>query len=172
MPIFERHILSIFTSNVQNATTAFVGSIKRKSPTPGSGTDAPKSSQSIYAGMNEKLRRMASSFVRRLTRALACAHCACIAATERREAHAPNSRLLDFPVLALLCNAYLGALNELRQCAPITIMPAAARALNESLLVVTSTIKATFPPDDAYGKEFARVRTRIRAHRFVQHHCV
>lgn len=61
---------------------------------------------------------------------------------ERRESFAPNRILLEVPPLAILTNAYLHALNELRQCAIITIRDKLGEILLQNLRKLVDLIVA------------------------------
>ena len=57
------------------------------------------------------------------------------------EAPAPPYELMEFAPLAVLTNGLLGALNELRHCAPLALATPAARLLQVCLLSVVVEVK-------------------------------
>ncbi|KAH8323542.1 hypothetical protein KR067_013234 [Drosophila pandora] len=61
-----------------------------------------------------------------------------------QESFAPPETLLDFYPLAALCNGYLGALNELRLCAPLALATDVARCLERSLHLAAQRVLAFY----------------------------
>eukprot|EP01104_Vermistella_antarctica_P014689 TRINITY_DN4675_c0_g2_i1.p1 TRINITY_DN4675_c0_g2~~TRINITY_DN4675_c0_g2_i1.p1 ORF type:complete len:644 (-),score=165.62 TRINITY_DN4675_c0_g2_i1:780-2711(-) len=62
--------------------------------------------------------------------------------TAPQETYSPPVSLLDHPPLSLATNGVLGALNELRQCAPMTLRFRAAEHLRDVLVQLTRTTTA------------------------------
>ncbi|KAI8042512.1 conserved oligomeric Golgi complex subunit 8 [Drosophila gunungcola] len=61
-----------------------------------------------------------------------------------QETFAPPETLLDFYPLAALCNGYLGALNELRLCAPLALATDVTRCLQHSLQMAAQRVLAFY----------------------------
>ncbi|XP_017115959.1 conserved oligomeric Golgi complex subunit 8 [Drosophila elegans] len=61
-----------------------------------------------------------------------------------QETFAPPETLLDFYPLAALCNGYLGALNELRLCAPLALATDVTRCLQHSLQLAAQRVLAFY----------------------------
>ena len=53
---------------------------------------------------------------------------------------APPETLLSSPLLAILCNAYIRALNELRECAPLASGPKLASVYADALVAIGSSL--------------------------------
>lgn len=60
------------------------------------------------------------------------------------ESYAPPETLLDFYPLAVLCNGYLNALNELRLCAPFAVATDVTCCLQSSLQLVAQRVLAFY----------------------------
>ncbi|XP_064554152.1 conserved oligomeric Golgi complex subunit 8 [Drosophila montana] len=60
------------------------------------------------------------------------------------ESYAPPETLLDFYPLAVLCNGYLNALNELRLCAPFAVATDVTCCLQRSLELVAKQVLAFY----------------------------
>ncbi|EDV98808.1 GH13522 [Drosophila grimshawi] len=60
------------------------------------------------------------------------------------ESYAPPETLLDFYPLAVLCNGYLNALNELRLCAPFAVATDVTGCLQKSLQLVAQRVLAFY----------------------------
>ncbi|EDW63400.1 conserved oligomeric Golgi complex subunit 8 [Drosophila virilis] len=60
------------------------------------------------------------------------------------ESYAPPETLLDFYPLAVLCNGYLNALNELRLCAPFAVATDVTSCLQRSLELVAKQVLAFY----------------------------
>ncbi|XP_030240048.1 conserved oligomeric Golgi complex subunit 8 [Drosophila navojoa] len=70
---------------------------------------------------------------------------AALSASERDvESYAPPETLLDFYPLAVLCNGYLNALNELRLCAPFAVATDVTCCLQSSLQLVAQRVLAFY----------------------------
>lgn len=54
----------------------------------------------------------------------------------------PPESLLDFPPLAIFCNGLLGALNDLRPCAPVAVAQSVTAALQTALATVARAVYA------------------------------
>ncbi|KAH8305385.1 hypothetical protein KR018_000426 [Drosophila ironensis] len=61
-----------------------------------------------------------------------------------QESYAPPETLLDFYPLAALCNGYLGAMNELRLCAPLALATDVTRCLERSLHLAAQRVLAFY----------------------------
>ncbi|KAH8281787.1 hypothetical protein KR054_002948 [Drosophila jambulina] len=61
-----------------------------------------------------------------------------------QESFAPPETLLDFYPLAALCNGYLGALNELRLCAPLALATDVTHCLQHSLQLAGQRVLAFY----------------------------
>ncbi|KAH8333889.1 hypothetical protein KR059_004407 [Drosophila kikkawai] len=61
-----------------------------------------------------------------------------------QESFAPPETLLDFYPLAALCNGYLGALNELRLCAPLALATDVTHCLQHSLQLAAQRVLAFY----------------------------
>eukprot|EP01094_Clydonella_sp_ATCC50884_P025672 TRINITY_DN6852_c0_g1_i1.p1 TRINITY_DN6852_c0_g1~~TRINITY_DN6852_c0_g1_i1.p1 ORF type:complete len:549 (-),score=163.46 TRINITY_DN6852_c0_g1_i1:219-1865(-) len=79
----------------------------------------------------------------------------------RGDAHAPDQELLDFPPLAVLCNAYLGAFNELRQCAPLAVRERIARVMEDNIRTFTAAVVARSHQKSDELKSFAKMSATI-----------
>lgn len=114
-PIFEAHVLKLFSSAVQRATSTFVQSIRT-----GPLASAARSNRPPLLA-------------------------------DRPESLAPSHALLQYPALALLTNELLSAFNELRQCAPASVIEKVAAELQEALAIVTGALAS--PRSQLSGQE-------------------
>ncbi|XP_030384148.1 conserved oligomeric Golgi complex subunit 8 [Scaptodrosophila lebanonensis] len=60
--------------------------------------------------------------------------------SSEQESYSPPETLLDFYPLAILCNGYLNALNDLRLCAPLALATDVTHCLQESLQLVAELV--------------------------------
>ena len=66
-------------------------------------------------------------------------------ATGADAALAPPQQLLEYSFLASYTNGLLAALNELRQCAPLSLVQPLARRYEDSLRTVQRAVKSAAP---------------------------
>lgn len=79
----------------------------------------------------------------------------------RDEAHAPDQELLDFPPLAILCNGYLAAFNELRQCAPLAVRSRVAKVMEDNIRTFTAAVVARSHQKSDELRAFAKISARV-----------
>eukprot|EP00027_Filamoeba_sp_ATCC50430_P004536 CAMPEP_0168555300 /NCGR_PEP_ID=MMETSP0413-20121227/8255_1 /TAXON_ID=136452 /ORGANISM="Filamoeba nolandi, Strain NC-AS-23-1" /LENGTH=644 /DNA_ID=CAMNT_0008586129 /DNA_START=51 /DNA_END=1985 /DNA_ORIENTATION=- len=139
LPIFEKAIFSMFSSQIAASTSYFIDTIR--SP---SFKFVPPSKQLQYAS-----------------------------ALDNKDQFSPPFSLLDYPPLAVLANGYITALNELRQCAPLSLSKKLADRLGEGLysmaVALQSFKKEPFRPLDQEETKVFSSMCQAAAERMIPH---